>query len=80
MPAGLTVIEFAMGNVVDPALQGNALQLSKVVMLLSVVFWGWLWGIGGAFLAVPLTTAVILLCDEFEPTRPLARFLGEASE
>lgn len=78
--AGLTVIEFAMGNLVDPALQGNALKLSKVVMLLSVVFWGWLWGIGGAFLAVPLTTAVILLCDEFEATRPISRLLGEVPE
>lgn len=77
---GMTVIEFAMGNVVDPALQGNAMQLCKVVMLLSVVFGGWLWEIGGAFLAVPLITAVILLCDEFEPTRPIVRFLGEAPE
>lgn len=74
---GLGVIQFGMGNVVDPILQGNALQLSEVVILLSVVFWGWLWGIGGAFIAVPLTIAVVLLCEEFEATRPIARFLSK---
>lgn len=74
---GLGVIQFGMGNAVDPALQGSALKLSEVVVLLSVVFWGWLWGIGGAFIAVPLTTAVVLLCEEFDATRPLARFLSK---
>ncbi len=74
---GLSVIQFTMGNAVDPALQGNALQLSETVVLLSVVFWGWLWGIGGAFIAVPLTIAVVLLCEEFEATRPIARFLSK---
>lgn len=74
---GLGVIQFAMGNVVDPVLQGRAIQVSEVVVLLSVVFWGWLWGIGGAFIAVPLTIAVVLLCEEFEPTRPLAEFLSK---
>jgi AI-2 transport protein TqsA len=74
---GLSVIQFTMGNAVDPALQGNALQLSETVVLLSVVFWGWLWGIGGAFIAVPLTIAVVLLCEEFEPMRPIAKFLSK---
>lgn len=74
---GLGVIQFTMGNVVDPVLQGRAIQVSETVVLLSVVFWGWLWGIGGAFIAVPLTIAVVLLCEEFEPTRPLAAFLSK---
>ena len=74
---GLGAVQLIMGNAVDPALQGSALQLSETVVLLSVVFWGWLWGIGGAFIAVPLTIAVVLLCEEFETTRPIARFLSK---
>ena len=74
---GLGAVQLIMGNAVDPALQGSALQLSETVVLLSVVFWGWLWGIGGAFVAVPLTIAVVLLCEEFEATRPIARFLSK---
>ena len=77
---GLSIIQFTMGNVVDPVLQGRAIQVSETVVLLSVVFWGGVWGIGGAFIAVPLTIAVVLLCEEFEPTRPIARFLSKPQD
>ena len=74
----LGLIQLLMGNVVDPELQGSALELSETVVLLSIVFWGWLWGIGGAFIAVPLTTAVVLMFDEFDDLRPIARFLSKS--
>ena len=82
VPAGLTVIEFAVGNVVDPALQGATLQLSKLQSRHAAPGRppGLAVGYRVTFPAAPLTTAVILLCDAFEPTRPLARFLGEAPE
>ncbi len=78
--AGLAAIQLLLGNFVDPALQGNALKLSPVVVLLAVVFWGWLWGIGGAIIGVPLTVALVLLAQEFEATRPIAVFLSEPGE
>ena len=78
--AGLAVIQLLLGNFVDPALQGSALKLSPVVVLLAVVFWGWLWGIGGAIIGVPLTVALVLLAQEFEATRPIAVFLSEPGE
>ena len=78
--AGLAVIQLLLGNFVDPALQGSALKLSPVVVLLAVVFWGWLWGIGGAIIGVPLTVALVLLAGEFEATRPIAVFLSEPGE
>ena len=78
--AGLAVIQLLLGNFVDPALQGSALKLSPVVVLLAVVFWGWLWGIGGAIIGVPLTVALVLLAQEFEATRPVAVFLSEPGE
>ncbi len=78
--AGLAVIQLLLGNFVDPTLQGGALELSPVVVLLAVVFWGWLWGIGGAIIGVPLTVALVLLMQEFEATRPIALFLSEPGE
>ncbi len=78
--AGLAVIQLLLGNFLDPALQGGALELSPVVVLLAVVFWGWLWGIGGAIIGVPLTVALVLLMQEFEATRPIALFLSEPDE
>lgn len=74
---GLAIIQVILGNFVDPKLQGKYLQLSPFVALLSVVFWGWLWGIPGAFLGVPMTTAIILLTSEFKSTRAIAIMLGD---
>jgi len=76
---GLAAIQLAMGNFVDPRLQGKTLQLSPFVALVSIVFWGWVWGIPGAILGVPMTIAIILFCQEFEPTRGVAIVLGEAN-
>lgn len=77
---GLAVIQTIMGNFVDPRVQGKSLQLSPFVALFSIVFWGWVWGIPGAILGVPMTIAIILLCEEFENTRGVAIFLSEIEE
>ncbi|MGF1536224.1 MAG: AI-2E family transporter [Elainellaceae cyanobacterium] len=74
---GLMVIQGIMGNIVDPRLQGDSLQLSSFVALVSIVFWGWVWGIPGAFIGVPMTAAVVVVCSQFEATRGVARLLGE---
>lgn len=73
--AGLIVIQLAMGNLIDPFLQGRSLAMSAFVALFAVVFWGWVWGIPGAFLGVPMTIVVIVMCLDFEPTRWVAYLL-----
>src|SRR5690606_14866267 len=52
------VVNVSTGNFADPIILGHHLRLSPIVVLVSLVFWGWTWGIIGAFLAVPLTIAV----------------------
>ena len=47
------------------------------MVLLAVVFWGWLWGIGGAIIGVPLTMAIVLVCQEFEGLRNIAVLLSQ---
>ncbi|MFE4105753.1 AI-2E family transporter [Almyronema epifaneia] len=74
---GLATLQVILGNFVDPKLQGNSLQLSPFVALISIVFWGWVWGIAGAILGVPMTVALVVLCGEFQPTRGIAVLLGE---
>ncbi len=74
---GLAAIQGVMGNFVDPRVQGKSLQLSPFIALLSIVFWGWVWGIPGAILGVPMTISIILLCQEFKATRGIAIILGE---
>ncbi len=55
--------QFVIGNVLDPKMLGDRLNLSPVVILLSLLMWGWLWGIAGLFLAVPLTVALKIVFE-----------------
>lgn len=74
---GLAVLQLVMGNLVDPTLQGKSLQLSPFMALVSIIFWGWVWGIPGALIGVPTTVAVVVFCDQFGSTRPIAWLLRE---
>ena len=76
---GLAAIQLVMGNFVDPKVQGKSLQLSPFVALFSITFWGWVWGIPGAILGVPMTVSIILFCQEFKITQGVAILLGESN-
>jgi AI-2 transport protein TqsA len=69
-------IQISIGNVVAPKLMGDRLNLSPVVVLLSLVFWGWLWGVVGALLSVPIAAAIKIVCENVEPLRPISVFMG----
>jgi predicted PurR-regulated permease PerM len=77
---GVGGVQFVMGQYIDPLLQGKYLSLSPLVVLLSVTFWGWLWGIAGAFIGVPLTIGIVIACRHFERTRWIAILLSEVSK
>jgi len=62
-------INFALDNFVQPQLLGNRFGISALVVVLSVIFWGWLWGPLGMFLAVPLTMVIKVLLDNSEEFR-----------
>jgi predicted PurR-regulated permease PerM len=64
------------GNFVTPWVMGRSLTLNPVLILLSIVFWGWLWGIPGIILAVPILAAFKIFCSHVEQMAPLAEFLS----
>ncbi len=70
--AVMGVSQIVIGNVLDPKLQGERLNLSPVVIIFSLLFWGWLWGIAGMFLAVPLTMVMKIICGLIPSLRPLS--------
>ena len=74
---GLAAVQIILGNYVDPRIQGRWLSLSPFVVLLSVAFWGWLWGPAGALIAVPITLAMVVAGKEFPSLRPLSVLLAE---
>ncbi len=73
--AAMSALQLVMGNYLDPLIQGKLLKLSPVVVLVSIVFWGWVWGIPGALLGVPIMVGVVIACDHYPATRWIARFL-----
>ena len=68
----LSVVE---GNVVTPLLLGHRLPLNAVAIFVGLLFWGWIWGITGAVLAVPLTVLVKVIADRVKPLEPLGVIL-----
>ena len=74
------MINMAIGNFLEPKLMGRRLGLSTLVVFLSMVFWGWVWGPVGMVLSVPLTMVVKILLEHTDDLKWLAVLLGSASE
>ncbi|MDA3924207.1 MAG: AI-2E family transporter [Kiritimatiellae bacterium] len=77
---GLLLIQICMGSIIEPKMQGKGLNLSPVVILFSLVFWGWLWGIPGMLLSVPITSSIKIACENIEALKPVAVFMGGSEE
>jgi AI-2 transport protein TqsA len=73
-------IQLVVGNMLEPKLMGNTLNVSPFVVMLSLTLWGSIWGIAGAFLSVPITVILLIIFAHFERTRYIAVLLsGEGS-
>lgn len=68
--------QFLLGNVIDPMLMGRTLRLSSFGIIISLAFWGAVWGIPGMFLAVPFMVAVMIVCSHIPAARPVAVLLS----
>ena len=73
----VATVQIVMGVFVDPRLEGRFLRVSPIIVLISVTFWGWVWGIAGAFISVPTTLVIALICREFDATRWIATMLTD---
>lgn len=78
--AGVGAIQFLVNNVVEPKIEGRVVSLSPVLVLFTVLLWGWLWGGFGALLAVPITVALVIIAAHFESTRWIAALATDAND
>lgn len=70
------IVQFAIGNILDPMLMGRALHLSSFAIILSLTFWGAVWGIVGLFLAVPIMVVAMIVCTHVPSLHPVAVLLS----
>ena len=71
-----TLIQIGIGNIIEPKLMGESVGLHPVTILLFLTFWGFIWGIPGMFLSVPITATAKLIMNKFSLTRPVANLLA----
>jgi AI-2 transport protein TqsA len=76
LSAILLINQGIMGNFLEPHYLGRRMDLSPVFVLFSLIFWGWVWGIVGMFLAVPIAAAMKILFSNIEPLKPVAILMG----
>jgi AI-2 transport protein TqsA len=72
----LTTVQIVFGNILEPMLEGSVLKMSPLVIIVSLFFWHWLWGVGGMILAVPLTAIIKIILEQFKNTEKIAHFMS----
>lgn len=70
------IIQMVIGNIVEPKLMGESMELHPIVVLLFLMFWGVVWGLPGMFLAVPISATLKIVLSRFNITRPMANWMA----
>ena len=71
------IIQVLVGNLLEPKLMGNSLNISSLVAIFALSFWGVLWGVTGMIISVPITVVMVIIFSNFEKTRPIAILLSD---
>lgn len=69
-------VQFTVGNIIEPKFMGDTLNLSAFTVVVSLTFWSTVWGIEGAFMSVPMTASLVILCRDIPALRPFAVVLS----
>ena len=77
---GVLAVQVLVGNVLEPKLMGNKLNLSPLVVVVGLVFWGSIWGIMGMLLSVPIMASLMIIFSQFPNTKNIAIFLSQNGE
>ncbi len=77
---GLMAAQILVGNVIEPRVTGKSLNLSPVIIVLSLSVWGAIWGVTGMILSVPIMVMAMIVLAQFPRTKPLAILMSQSGE
>lgn len=77
VPGSYLAVNIVQSNLVSPVILGRRLTLNPVAILVGLIFWSCIWGVAGAFIAVPLPARFKIFCDHIESLAPIGEFLGD---
>ncbi|NLM90085.1 MAG: AI-2E family transporter, partial [Candidatus Cloacimonetes bacterium] len=72
----IVATQMLIGNIIEPKLQGVQLNLTPIMVLVSLIFWGWLWGIVGMLICVPLTSAINIILKQVAPNNFISTLIS----
>jgi len=78
--ASVGAVQMLVGNVIEPRVMGNTLNLSTLVVIISLTFWGGVWGVIGMILSVPIMVIITIVLSQFPTSRSLAILLSEKGD
>ena len=76
----LIITQFVLGSVITPRIMGSSLNLSPLLILISLIFWGWVWGPWGMILSVPITSTIKIIFENIEAMQPIAILMSAAPD
>ncbi|MBN1883298.1 MAG: AI-2E family transporter [Deltaproteobacteria bacterium] len=76
----MLTVQTIMGSIIEPKVLGRELNLSPILVLIALAFWGWVWGFVGMFLSIPITASIKIIMDHVEETRVVARLMSDVRE
>ena len=74
------VLQTIEGNFITPRITAGSVNLNSLAIMISITYFGWIWGAVGMLLAIPLTAAIKVICDNIEPLRPIGIMMGGDKE
>lgn len=73
----LISLQIVMGNVIEPLIMGKSLNMSPLVIIVSLIFWGFIWGPIGMILAVPISSTIQIICSNIESLKPISILIAD---